>query len=81
MACTVHATPNGGCPDCPDVPCSKCGEESASNEQGRCRDCEIEYLFETWPRCPTCNVRLYSDAAKSIGCSEPHAEDCDRSET
>lgn len=45
-------------------PCiTGCGEVTA-NEHGRCRDCELDHLFETWIWCAHCGQPQYSEVIR-----------------
>ncbi len=57
-----------------ELPCIDCGEPTLNPE--RCRDCDLEYLSATWPKC-ACGARLYRvESARALGITEAHAFDC-----
>jgi hypothetical protein len=45
-------------------PCIDCGQPTLNPE--RCRECDIEWLMETWPRCDECGERLWSDVGVAL---------------
>ena len=55
--------------------CIDCGEELASNPNGRCSECDIDYLLATWPRCE-CGAQLFNDIGHELGFTEDHAPGC-----
>jgi len=54
--------------------CMVCGIEPVATD-GRCRDCDIDYLMETWPTCE-CGAKLLSDVARRLGMEELHEASC-----
>lgn len=59
-----------------EKPClGGCGEMVTASH-GRCRECDIEYLMDTWPKCK-CGALLLSDAAVGIGMAESHTDNCE----
>jgi hypothetical protein len=58
-------------------PCIDCGQEEGSCPEGRCRDCDVSYVIDTWPRCG-CGALLFNEAAKRMGTKEKHTATCSK---
>lgn len=59
-----------------EQPCRVCAEPTL-NDDGLCRDCHIDKLFEEWPCCP-CGHRLMNPRIVAV---QPHEPTCPHAET